>query len=169
MEALRELFAGLGFSGVETFIASGNVIFQSKSTKTAELEKRIERHLAADLGYPVAAFLRNDAELAAICEYRPFEEEAMRTAGALCVGFLAQEMGTAEREALMSLQTGIDTFHVHGRELYRLCRKKQSESTISNAFLERKLKVPFTFRSVTTVAKLANAYLPPRRRDAEKT
>jgi uncharacterized protein (DUF1697 family) len=158
MEELRGLFADLGFSGVETFIASGNVIFQCKSTKTGDLERRIEKHLASNLGYPVATFLRNDAELAAIGACRPFEEAAIRSAGAFCIGFLAQPLEAAARETLMSLQTDIDAFHWNGRELYWLCRKKQSESTITNAFLERKLKIPFTFRSTTTVAKLSAKY-----------
>ncbi len=155
MDALCDLFTGLGFAGVETFIASGNVIFQCRSTKTADLEKRIGKHLESNLGYPVATFLRNDAELAAIGAYQPFEESAVQTSGAFCVGFLAQPLAAPQHESLMSLQTDIDTFHVHGREIYWLCQKRQSESTITNAFLERKLKVPFTFRSTTTVAKLA--------------
>ncbi|SPE35214.1 conserved hypothetical protein [Candidatus Sulfopaludibacter sp. SbA3] len=159
MEALRDLFTGLGFSAVETFIASGNVIFQCKSGKAGDLEKRIAGHLETNLGYPVATFLRNDKELGAITVYQPFAEEAVRTAGAFCVGFLAEPMGSPQREALMNLQTDIDTFHVHGREIYWLCRKRQHESTISNAFLDRKLKVPFTFRNTTTVAKLAAKYL----------
>ncbi len=39
MDHLRRLFEALGFTNVETFIASGNVIFDStsKSTKAFEL------------------------------------------------------------------------------------------------------------------------------------
>jgi uncharacterized protein (DUF1697 family) len=48
MEALRGHFEDLGFLAVETFIASGNVIFQSKSVKAAELEKKIERRLESE-------------------------------------------------------------------------------------------------------------------------
>ena len=65
MDALRELFEALGFEQVETFIASGNVIFETTETDTAALERRIETHLQAALGYAVATFLRSDAEVAA--------------------------------------------------------------------------------------------------------
>lgn len=158
MEALRDLFTGLGFSGVESFINSGNVIFECKSTNTVDLEKRIAKHLESNLGYPVPTFLRNDAELAGISACQPFEEAALRTAVTFCVGFLAQPLTVPQRETLMSLQTDFDSFHVDGREIYWLSQKKQSESTITNVFLERKLKVPFTFRGMNTVAKLALKY-----------
>ena len=159
MEALRGLFSGLGFSEVETLINSGNLIFRCGSTKPAVLETRIAGHLESSLGYPVATFLRTDAELAAIHAYRPFEEEAVRTAATCCAGFLARPLEGPQREALFALQTDVDRFQVNGREVYWLSREKQSQSKITNAVLERKLKVPLTFRNLTTVAKLAGKYL----------
>jgi uncharacterized protein (DUF1697 family) len=51
MDYLRHLFETLGLSNVETFIASGNVIFDSPSRNTKTLEKKIERHLLEKLGY----------------------------------------------------------------------------------------------------------------------
>src|ERR1035438_3834018 len=111
MEALRDLFTGLNLSSVETFIASGNVIFQCKSTKAADLEQRIAKHLESSLGYPVATFLRTGPELAAIAAYRPFEESAVQTSGAFCVGFVGQPLQGPQVEALMSLETDVDAFH----------------------------------------------------------
>ena len=61
-----ELFESLGFQQVETFIASGNVIFTDKSKSTAMLEKKIEACLEKALGYEVKTFIRTDAEVAAI-------------------------------------------------------------------------------------------------------
>jgi len=58
----------------------------------------------------------------------------------------------------MSLQTEIDDFHIHGREIYWLCKKKQSESKISNAVIEKALGVKLTLRGVNTVKKLAEKY-----------
>ena len=50
MEHLRILFEELGFENVETFIASGNVIFDSKTKSTKTLETKIEKHLRQALG-----------------------------------------------------------------------------------------------------------------------
>ena len=40
----------------------------------------------------------------------------------------------------MALKTVIDDFAMHEREIYWLCLKKQSESTFSNAVLEKTLR-----------------------------
>ena len=50
MEDLRRLFETMGFANVETFIASGNVIFESKSKNTQAMERKIENHLRESLG-----------------------------------------------------------------------------------------------------------------------
>jgi uncharacterized protein (DUF1697 family) len=158
METLRGLFEALGFKNVETFIASGNVIFESHARDTGGLQKKIEGHLLESLGYAVKTFIRTGAEVAAVAQYKPFKESQMRTAGALSVGFMAEPLGAEARKSLMALKTEIDDFHVHGREVYWLCKKKQNESTFSNVRFERIVKTGATFRGVKTVAKLAAKY-----------
>ncbi len=64
MDSLHQLFESLGFSGVETFIASGNVVFETRTKNTKTLERKIEKKLREALGYEVAAFVRTDKELA---------------------------------------------------------------------------------------------------------
>src|ERR1700694_4608695 len=74
MDHLRNLFEAMGFSNVETFIASGNVIFDSKSRSTKTLEIKIERSLETNLGYKVATFIRSISELVAVARYKPFHD-----------------------------------------------------------------------------------------------
>ena len=61
MDKLRKEFEALGLMEVETFIASGNVIFTPRSLDVVALEKKIEARLRASLGYEVATFVRTDA------------------------------------------------------------------------------------------------------------
>jgi uncharacterized protein (DUF1697 family) len=58
----------------------------------------------------------------------------------------------------MNLQTDNDGFHVNGREVYWLCRKKQSESTFSNAVLEKTIGRSSTLRGMKTIQKLVEKY-----------
>jgi uncharacterized protein (DUF1697 family) len=160
MEELRGLFESLGFSNVETFIASGNVIFDAETENSGDLQKQIEAHLHKSLGYEVATFLRTATEIAEIVRYSPFYESKLQAAQTLNVAFLAESLQADTQKALMNLGTEIDEFHVHGREVYWLCKKKQSESSFSNAVFERKLKVQTTFRGWNTVLKLAAKYPP---------
>jgi uncharacterized protein (DUF1697 family) len=161
MDVLRQHFEALGFFNVETFIASGNVVFETSARNTRALEKKIEQHLHAALGYEVATFIRTAAELSAIAQYQPFSPSALNNAQALNVAFLAEALDAASQKKLMALKTDIDDFHVQGREVYWLCRRKQSESTFSNAVLEKAIGQPSTLRGVSTIQKMAAKYAAP--------
>lgn len=159
MDQLRTLFEALDFTNVETFIASGNVIFEASSTSAATLEQQIESYLKQALGYAVATFLRSPSELAAVATYKPFANDELEAGGSsLYIAFLPAEPKSAERDRLMAYRSEIDDFHIHEREIYWLCRTKMSESTFSGARLEKAIGMPATMRNVTTIKKLAAKY-----------
>jgi uncharacterized protein (DUF1697 family) len=156
MDVLRKHFSRMGFTNVETFIASGNVIFDAKDEEPSALEERIAYELENTLGYAVATFLRTPAELAAIVRHRPFAPDVIDPEEhALYVGFLRQKPGVDTARKVVALRTAVDEFHVHRRELYWGCRGRLSDSTVSGAALERAIAMPMTMRNVTTVRKLA--------------
>ena len=159
MEHLRRLFEALGFSGVETFIASGNVIFDSPARNARALEKKIESSLREALGYEVATFIRTTGELAAVARLKPFPAaELEREGNVLYVAFLADRPGEEATRKLLSHVNEVDDFHVAGREVYWLRRTKVGESKFSGALLERALGAQATVRNSTTVRKLAATY-----------
>ncbi len=161
MEQLRQLFGSLGYTNVETFIASGNVIFDAPTRNTRDMEERIEGHLRESLGYAVATFIRTPCELAAIARHQPFPAPELEEAGnALYIAFLPTPPSDEAQRMLMASRTRTDDFHIHGRELYWLCRTRISDSAFSGARLEKMLGMPATMRNVTTVRKLAAKYPP---------
>jgi uncharacterized protein (DUF1697 family) len=125
MDTLHQIFESLGFAGVETFIASGNVIFEADLQDAAALENALENGLREVLGYDVSTFIRTGPELAAIARYQPFQKSDLDAAKALNIAFLATPLDPASRQKLMTFRTEIDDFHVHQREIYWLCQKKQ--------------------------------------------
>ena len=159
-DVLRALFVAQGFADVSTFIASGNVIFTSPETDEAGLRAQIEAHLRAELGYEVITFLRTDAEVAAVAAYQPFDADRCAAAANLSVGFLAEPLSAESLAALAAFRSDTDDFAVHGREIYWISTVKQSETKITNAVLERKLKIRLTFRGVNTIARLTAKYPP---------
>ena len=161
MAALRGHFEKLGLEQVETFITSGNVIFTTPAKNDAALERKIEAHLEKALGYEVKTFLRSEAEIAAIARHKPFDEARMQAALTLSVALLAAPLDAARRKLLAAMRTDADDFHVHGREMYWLSTRRQSESKFSNARFERTLKLSATFRGLNTIARLAEKYTCP--------
>jgi uncharacterized protein (DUF1697 family) len=160
MDVLKRHFAKMGFASVETFIASGNVIFESPVKDAAKLERTIEAALERALGYEVATFVRTIDQLAAVAKREPFPPARLDGAVAFIVGFLAAPLDAAAARRLMALRTDIDDFHIDPREIYWLCRRKQSESTFSNAAFEKAVGAKSTFRSMTTIRKMAAKYAP---------
>jgi len=159
MDDLRRLFAEMGFSDVETFIASGNVVFGTAAEDAGALEGKIAQRLCEALGYEVATFVRTTAEVVAIAQYKPFAEPELNAAGnTLYVAFLAREPGDESRRRLLSCASDVDDFHVEERQAYWLCRTKMSESKFSGALLERALGMRATVRNATTVRKIAWKY-----------
>lgn len=158
MELLRGLFQGLGYSGVETFIASGNVIFETPAADAPALERRIEAHLRAALGYEVATFLRTPAELAAAARRQPFGAEQDQADNLLSVAFVGAPPDEPAARRVLALGGAADGLHLHGREIYWLRRAGAGESRLSGALLERALGGPATVRNITTVRRLAAKY-----------
>jgi uncharacterized protein (DUF1697 family) len=156
MSDLKATFEALGFSKVETFIASGNVIFETPETDTAALEGQIEAHLNVALGYEVATFLRTPEALQKALRDSPFIASGT---GSLYITFLKATLSEAHQSALSLLPTKTDAFGFASCEIYRLFSGKLTDSDVSDATYNRLLRgVLGTTRNVTTVQKLAEKY-----------
>jgi uncharacterized protein (DUF1697 family) len=66
MEVLKPIFAELQYHNIETYLASGNVLFDSNAKAAMLLRTRIEAALHKALGFDVETFLRNGEEMRAV-------------------------------------------------------------------------------------------------------
>jgi uncharacterized protein (DUF1697 family) len=160
MSQLRALLMAIDLANVETFIASGNVLFETRASGAAALERRIAAHLQQSLGYEVATFIRTVPEVAAIAAYRPFAAADIGDDGSsLYVAFVHAQPTTHTKEKLLATRTAIDDLHVQGREIYWLARRRLGETSLfSGAILEKTIGAPATMRNITTIRRLAARY-----------
>ena len=159
MSQLKLLFEELGFSDVETFIASGNVIFSTGSKDGAKLEKKIAKHLHTKLGYEVDTFVRTAQEVVAIDRSKVFAADAAQ-AHAVHVCFLHEPLEAATARKLDLIRGKHDEFKAAGREYYWLCRIKVNETDIWKSPEIKALKLPSsTMRNVTSLRKLVAKHL----------
>jgi uncharacterized protein (DUF1697 family) len=165
METLRGLFEALGFSNVETFIASGNVVFDSgHSSDPKALERQIEDSLKAALGYSVATFIRTLPGLAELARYQPFPASSLAAEGSgVYIAFVASSLSPQAEQKLLAFNSQADVFHVHGCEIYWLRQGRFSESEFSGALLEKTIGMPATVRNSTTILKMVSKYEPPKK------
>lgn len=92
MDRLRGLFAELGLGSVRSYIQSGNIFFTTEETGRAALTERIEKHLAAALGYAVPTMLRTVEEVRELVAADPFAGVEVTPDVRLCVVFLSEPL-----------------------------------------------------------------------------
>ena len=117
-------FEELHFTGVATFIASGNVIFSSPSSDGRKLARQIEPPLATPLGDDVDPFVRTRAEVAAVAALSPFAPgRPARSRHHLHVSFLAAALTSEQQRGLEACRPDADEFRFVGRNYDWLCRR----------------------------------------------
>jgi uncharacterized protein (DUF1697 family) len=154
MTDLKQMFESLGLENVQTYIQSGNVIFESNTDDAASLEKRIASQIESVLGYKAQLFVRTIREVQSIASKSPFTAEANET---VHVTFLNEKPDKGQQQVLLSFKSEADDFAVKGREVYNL-RHDREKSIFSNNFIEKILKLPATTRNMTVIKKLAEKY-----------
>lgn len=159
MSTLKAVFEGIGFTDVETFIASGNVLFSSAVRDTSQLEAQIARHLETSLGYAVDTFVRTTEEVAAIGGAKVFPEDG-KEGMTIHVGFLQERLAPKRAREFAAVRTREDEFRVKGREYYWLCRVRTSDSKVWTLPEIRALRLPTsTMRNMTSIRKLVAKHI----------
>ena len=147
MPALRELFEELGFTDVETYVQSGNVVFSASSKPQGHA---IAKRIAKDLDVTSPVLIRSATELAEIVQGVPFTGDA----SAFHVTLLEDKPKAADVKAIDPEKFAPDEFKVVGKDVYLRCPKGYGVSKLSNAFWEKKLATVATTRNWKTIANL---------------
>jgi uncharacterized protein (DUF1697 family) len=119
MTELKAMCAEVGFTRIETYIASGNVMFDSKLS-SANVKSALEEKLRTYAGKPVGVAVRTAAEMQAVLDGNPFKREPPNytvaifldehpPADALVValGKTNEEMRLGKREIYVHYPTGM--------------------------------------------------------------
>ncbi|HCY76834.1 MAG TPA: hypothetical protein DHV28_13010 [Ignavibacteriales bacterium] len=155
MDHLKNLFEKMEFENVETFIASGNVVFETKSQSVVSIKKKIETELEKSLGYKVVTFIRTTKELKEVSEHKPFKDSDLdNKQNYLYIGFLDNQPEKDSQKKVLALSDKANEFHFNKTELYWLCRKNFSDSGITGKILEKALGMETTIRNSTTIRKM---------------
>ncbi len=153
MNRLREIYEQLGLEHVATFIASGNVLFDS-SKRPAELESLIEEELESELGYSVETFVRKFKDIQSIAAEKMFEEDGL-PGYVIHVAFLRKSISPAIQKRWVAMQTEFDEFRFEGTELYWLYQGRVSDSKLWASKEFKSLEVPpMTMRNIASIRKL---------------
>ena len=144
MKDLTLLCENAGFTGVRTYIASGNVVFKSRESEM-HVKTSLEDGLRQYAGKPVGIFIRTADEMAEIRAKNPFQNTAPNRTMAI---FLDSPPPSNALNDVVGLKD--EEIHLGTREIY---------VHYGSGMATSKLKIPAakagTARNMNTVAKLA--------------
>ncbi|MGH8444646.1 MAG: DUF1697 domain-containing protein [Solimonas sp.] len=143
MTELTSMCEAAGFAKVKTYIASGNVVFESKKSE-AQVKALLEKALAAHAGKPVGVLVRTADEMAAVLKANPFPDAAPNRTVAI---FLDAAPPKNAAEDVMHLAN--EDIRLGRRELY----VHYGDGMVDSKLVIRAAKAG-TARNMNTVAKL---------------
>jgi uncharacterized protein (DUF1697 family) len=155
MKDLATLFSDLKFKKSETYIQSGNVVFEAPDELSEEeVSQIITKGIRGKFGYEIPAIIRTSAELGYILKANPYLTEEKYDPAKIAVIFLIDEVTSAQTNKMMEYNYPPDKFHIAAREIYIFCPDGFGKSKLYTNFFERKMGVTGTARNLKTINSL---------------
>ncbi len=152
MRELVELLAGLGLNKIQTYIQSGNVIFETVERDTAQLARRISQAVEQNHGFAPEVLLLETADLENAVASNPYPQAASYPK-TLHVFFLASGPPAPDLKKLESIKLDGEHFTLKGRWFYLHAPEGIGRSKLA-AGIEKALGVPATGRNWQTVCRV---------------
>jgi uncharacterized protein (DUF1697 family) len=149
MKSLVELYDSMGLKDAQSYIQSGNVLFNASEKDVSRISFGIEAEIARRFKMHVKVIIRTQHELKKVLASNPFAEWQKTY-----VTFLAVKPAPELIASLTSSKTTTDEFRVLGREIYLYCPGGYGKTVWSNAFFEKKLHLNATTRNWKTLTAL---------------
>ena len=153
MADLKDALLKEGFTNVQTYIQSGNIILQSANDAEATREK-LTTLFVQHFNLDIACFVLSEAELIAARDGNPFDSNL--PGNRVFITFLSSKIDPSERTEINKLQFPAEEFLCTEKHIYYYLPHGAANAKLSNNFFEKKLKVKATGRNVNTVNKMLN-------------
>ena len=155
MTDLVALYRKLGFSDAETYIQSGNVVFNIPENQSLQLlSARIEEAILKKFNYNIPVMIRTLDELKETISVDLFKEEAGFNEDKLSVIFLNEFPLPAQIEKVKNIDYPPDKFKIIGKEIFIYCPNGFGKTKLYTSFFEKKMKVTGTARNWKTINKI---------------
>jgi len=156
MSDLKSLYSELGFSNVQTYIQSGNVVFQSTIEDKNVISKALKNSISQEYNFDVPLLIVSLEELEAIANQNPYLAIDEFNPKFQYVGFLFSQAEQDKIQSVATFSNEIETFEIKKSIIYFYCRSGYGKTKFSNNFFESKLKVVVTTRNWNSTLELIN-------------
>jgi uncharacterized protein (DUF1697 family) len=154
MKELCALYRSLKLRDAQSYIQSGNVIFQSEEKDLDALAGRIAAGIERKFGFRPPVILRTTAELRQVVARNPFAKRREIEPSKLLVTFLDRDPGSAIQEQVRKIKTEPEELCMEGREVYTYFPNGMARPKMKWGVIERILKTQWTGRNWNSVEKM---------------
>lgn len=155
MADLKNMLELMKFSGVRTYIQSGNVVFRAGDEDAGGLARKISGMILKTFGLTVPVLVLDSAELNSVVRGNPFLNNKKYDVKYLHVTLLSAVPKKTKTKELERFISGADEIIIKGRNAYLYCPGGYGNTKLNNTFLEKKLGVQATTRNWKTVCVLS--------------
>jgi uncharacterized protein (DUF1697 family) len=155
MAELRAALTASGFTGVSTYIQSGNVLFSAPEPDTAVLEQAVTEVIAGTFGLKIDVVVVTQDQLAAVLSANPYPDEP--NPKYVHVVFLGAEPDPARLDAARqtaAAKGSRDTVTAGDQVLYLHTPDGYGTSELGKALVKLTSSARGTARNLSTTAKL---------------
>ena len=152
MNVLKQLCTEIGLQNVQTYIQSGNIIYQSVEVDSSILSKKIQDKILSTLNLTVPTLTLDIDQFEEILVQHPFTKE--EELAQLYITFIDC---TPQQEGINSLEekkNTLELLHTTDNAIYLVANIGYGKTKITNALIENKLKVTATTRNYKTCLKI---------------
>jgi uncharacterized protein (DUF1697 family) len=154
MLELKMMFENLDFSEVETYIQSGNVVFQSEKTDKIGLIDLIKEQIIITFGFDVEVIVVTKEEMINIRDKNPFLKDLSKDIDKFYLTFLSDKPADDRIESLKSVDYRPEEYILDNTTIYFYAANGYGRAKMNNNFFESKLKIFATTRNWKTVNRL---------------
>lgn len=154
MDALKKMLSELKFEHIQTYIQSGNIIFNAAKTTTDLISKTIQSNIEKEFGFHVPVITLTAEELETVINENPFLRDDSKDPSYFHITFLSQAPNKAHIEQLNRLNLNNESFILIDKAIYLYCPNGYGNTKLTNSFFENKLKLSATTRNWKTANEL---------------
>ncbi len=152
MAVYKEILQALGAVNIETYLNSGNAVFDVKNVVAAKMAEQVQRQIKFTLGLNIGVWVLTRKDLQEIVDENPLQQQAAEFPSRTFVAI--GKTAIAEAAVAKIAMPSNEIFEVRGANIFYFAPPTVVKPKLNNALFEQKLSVEATSRNVNTIYAL---------------
>jgi uncharacterized protein (DUF1697 family) len=154
MDALRTVFSGAGYTGVKTYIQSGNILFDTEDQDSTQLIQRLENLVEKSFGFRTDFILRKLSDIENLVNSSLFSTLKPNDVKKYYITFLKSEFTEPLTLPILSRNKDVEIIYNNTLDFISVSTIYKGNYGFPNSFIEKLTGIPATTRNPNTLEKL---------------